>query len=1238
MKSTKNSYKNTENEKEKAMTTDQVWPVGHFFADDQAAKEARKQVLLKEAEKKAKEVSELLNDKWEKAIAPEKVIAPESDEDQNNAGENESKTQPASIEDELYHMAERYVLGLKSRYWRIDGKYYSVFDTREVKLIIERTINPESFDTPNNLVSINHALRACLKQGLVPAALQPKDKEKFEQLINLFEKKKNGLTDPYGHVVTEVASSSVMGQFFSKVVQVSKKESIGEKKLDPSIGKELREIAKQCEYTPLSHIQFWKLESPTSNVILDTKIPALYPVGDRYVIYASSDDIYIEDDDECQKWIEEKTKGIKGFKFGIPTARELKTSFQDGYHTYNPYMDELYGMDDLHGRICMASTGEAHSYWNVTNISKISEKLWAKIRDSKDGSYAVIPICRLKEGVENDFSDSLTKSLLVCLENGLVPKSMESSTKSRFRELIAQYKKTKVKDLTSVLTKASKAPAPAPKPNYADILSKLKLGVYKDSDGKTEDCQLFQQLKDYISQKDGKLSFDMEKFMKAVREGSFKKTVNDFDYDINSRLASGEGSPEQRKAMELSNCDYYRANLAAYPVSWLTNENYGSWELFEEMNHPKGGDSTPVSGGKKWMARPPQLDVKKNGICAIDFGTRSTTVVCKDEENGERLLPVGEGLLDRAPEIRDYENPTSMEFRDLDSFLKAYYDHDRKGRPFTKWNDLFVSHAAADALSQGDQERSGFDELKQWANDPGREISLKDEQGNAILLKPFDKIEGEDFNPIELYAYYLGLYINNQYNGIYLKYMMSYPVNYSVQVRENIRKSFEKGLKKSLPPAILADEKLMKTFSVTMPASEPAAYAMEALKELNLDATEESGTAYGVFDFGGGTTDFDFGMEDLDDFYDYKLRQFGAGGDVYLGGENLLALMAYEVYRANVDEMRKKSIPLILPFEERPFDGAGLLVEERSKASSAACMNMRILQEMLRDLWESQSIPEKYRETMTVSLYSLQSDKKVSVDLKIDAGGLKELLEKRIGRTVDQFFIKLMKVFIPVVRNKNIRKIHIFMAGNSSKSLIVWKLMNDHVDQLNRRFEDIVKAQGFLDLHPALGNPVSGSDEEKDERPLSEKPTGKTGVAFGLLRCREEGNDVLVVNENDISLGEKKEASFPYYLGLWRRHKFECKIKKSDPYGVWIPFVPAMKKGFEIRYTADDRVFKPGLLKDGDVATLTCYIDDDEISREKWIYVRRTDISTIQYTVQTEEERKAGKEPSEPDIHTRKLQ
>ena len=151
------------------------------------------------------------------------------------------------------------------------------------------------------------------------------------------------------------------------------------------------------------------------------------------------------------------------------------------------------------------------------------------------------------------------------------------------------------------------------------------------------------------------------------------------------------------------------------------------------------------------------------------------------------------------------------------------------------------------------------------------------------------------------------MYINNMRNGIYLKYVMSFPVKYSKDTKEIIRKSFENGLKKSLPKTIVDDDDIMSKFSVKYQISEPAAYAVTALEQAGFKPKDENEKyLYGIFDFGGGTTDFDFGIwrgasDDEYDSYncDYVLECFGADSDVRLGGENILEMLAYNVFKDN---------------------------------------------------------------------------------------------------------------------------------------------------------------------------------------------------------------------------------------------------------------------------------------------------------------------------------------------------
>ena len=224
------------------------------------------------------------------------------------------------------------------------------------------------------------------------------------------------------------------------------------------------------------------------------------------------------------------------------------------------------------------------------------------------------------------------------------------------------------------------------------------------------------------------------------------------------------------------NIDKIRSNMTSLPKSVLSDPNKGDWEVYEDalINNWL---NTNNSEDFYFFARNPKLDINRNAVCAIDFGTKSTVVAIRDKD--ERLLRIGNGNSYSDLRKEDFENPTFLYFQDFKEFNKDYKK--RIGRPFTKWRDVLVSHEAASKFyDEIDDEKSyyaTFNELKQWANTKNRHQILIDKSGNRVKLNSYLNLTSKDtFDPIELYAYYLGLYINNYNNGIYLHYTLSFPV------------------------------------------------------------------------------------------------------------------------------------------------------------------------------------------------------------------------------------------------------------------------------------------------------------------------------------------------------------------------------------------------------------------------------------------------------------------------------
>lgn len=923
-------------------------------------------------------------------------------------------------------------------------------------------------------------------------------------------------------------------------------------------------------------------------VWMDTKLLALYPNPDAFRIRI----ICNRDEDIVRRY----KKVIEGFNFEAPTFDECAVTFRR--NRGNPYIGEYGKMDYLNNIYNIPasnnrSQGDCYSrstFWGDRTICPDYLATTTPSRDHlrryytcdpsssgninffRDGfSCYIIPICHLAKSVSDSYS--LMDRLNCLMENQLVPKGL-GNVENAYKALMKEWKNARP----------------------------------------------------YLSGSIGSLSLDREAYRKQCLD------VYDRDYDTFRKDHPEAGKIRDYVKDSLLQCDFTRANISPYDEKRLTDINLGHWELVE--GSLPGWKEEKLPEGKAWVARPPQLDIR-GGVCAIDFGTKSTVVACRDENQDERLRRVGKGDFNAAPRETDYENPTTVELRHYDRFREAY--EGRQGRPFTRWSDVTVSHQAADAIFNAEYTGayySVFNELKQWANDPARRMFLTDQEGKVIELKPYSEIKEGDFDPIEIYAYYLGLYINNMTNGIYLNYIMSFPVNYSVAVREKIRSSFERGIRKSLPPAILNDQEQMKHFRIQPGCSEPAAYAITALREFHLEPQSENDrVAYGVFDFGGGTTDFDFGIASIPArHYNMQIEQFGYGGDPYLGGENILMLMAYEVFRENAAVMRKQKIHMVLPEGVRRFTGSEVLVEDRSNASQSAYLNTRELQRFLRPIWEKTAGYEELgNDEQSISLYPSGSSKKEMVKIKIRIPDLDKLIHDRIEKGVQSFFIKLTEAF----RNVDYHgKINIFLAGNSCKSAVVQELFRQAINEKEQAMEKTMGAKGQYTLYLPLEMQNKTESKGKDQEAQPEKEwdrvrTGKTGVAFGLLRCRKGARDVKVINKNDEMVqGAEKEVKFPYYLGeIGRDGLFHVTVGPDIGYGSWVEYIDASEDEFELCYTKDARA-QTGKLPDSEVPRVSCYLDVDEVTDDENVnvFVRKKDVETLQYAVGSLKQSEDGKD------------
>ena len=702
-----------------------------------------------------------------------------------------------------------------------------------------------------------------------------------------------------------------------------------------------------------------------------------------------------------------------------------------------------------------------------------------------------------------------------------------------------------------------------------------------------------------INFKDG--SSEIREYKKGVLQGEaiFKKDNQEKKYYYTNGLR--EEMPVLKYYLSI---DRERINIDDYDEERLWDINLGHWDLKEEDK-----EELKEILGRKVYERDPKEDVHQGGIVGIDFGTKSTVVVYQKDKTTIMPMRISGGKLNKKVDDTDYENPTVIEFRNVENFLKKYNEKD--GRPNTRWEDIMVSHTAFGNLTDGPSEyfTSIISDIKQWTTKEKEKHYLKDRTGSEYTLPPYLKLDENEENyidPVELYAYYIGSYINTMTNGIYLEYLLSFPVTYEKAIREKILNSFEKGIKKSLPIQIQEDEKLMKKFKVKHGANEPAAYAACALKNFKIEPKDKDDKVYyGVFDFGGGTTDFDFGIWKLaedEDMYDYELEHFGAGGDKYLGGENIIKELAYKVFTENSDTLLKKRIQYIRPENYDELKGEGALV---NNDSSIAKLNTRILGEILRGVWEN-SATEEMNVIKPPYLYDTRGekigmgdDKQLSLNTLEDE--LKGLIREKIDKGINNFFIKLEDAF----KDEDAKEINIFLAGNSCKHPFV----NEIFAEYQEKMKDKIKLN-LYDLKAIEGL------KEKDSTKVM--PTGKTGVAYGLIYSRKGGR--IKVTNRDEKENMANEVNFKFYIGNNKRDLFNTVLSPNSKYEKFEYFGKVTSDTFEIYYTTlpEAQTGKMEIDKTNvKRIPLNEEYDEDEEYR---IYIKATKPTKISYAIVKKEE------------------
>ena len=602
--------------------------------------------------------------------------------------------------------------------------------------------------------------------------------------------------------------------------------------------------------------------------------------------------------------------------------------------------------------------------------------------------------------------------------------------------------------------------------------------------------------------------------------------------------------------------DWRSARLPKLDESVLYDQNTGLWEI--SLSEPPTEEYILVEIDEEWEADPIENKIREEALVAIDFGTSNTVIAIAENENVEMLRL---GLEDWFEQLHPshYENPTLLEFSD-EAILDVWKNVPH--RPPMRWDELSASHSVKAQLQNSrldvEVSRRVLSAIKLWIRTPLNK-SVFDKNGKEITFQfPKDSIfdptvplvlgENHPIDPIELYAFYLGMSINTRQRGIHLQYYLTFPVQYTQEQRTLILSSFRLGLYRSLPASI-ASSSYAAQFNVSAIGSEPAAFAASLL-EAKDEAPTKEGKAFAVFDFGGGTTDFAFGIwrksqpENIEEWGNYAvIEHFSPSGDINLGGEVLLWQIVYRIYEQNIHLMRSNRIPLAPPPHDIVLEGMEVLLRSDHIAQS----NVMVMMEKFRPLWERKGEEIGNDEGISITLRDHKGTAQV-LELFIQKEELESWIVSRIYKGIQNFAIAMHTAF---QGREGIEQIDVFLAGNSSRSIIVQALFGLPVPVSEESFPvTLLKQKEYLLFSELLGQIWKDRCPKIVVSPVltaeGSRLNCKTGVALGIISL-SPGRGLF---EKAIG-GEASQPPFSLFVGFKWGPVFHCVLKQNQRYHVW---------------------------------------------------------------------------------------
>ena len=546
--------------------------------------------------------------------------------------------------------------------------------------------------------------------------------------------------------------------------------------------------------------------------------------------------------------------------------------------------------------------------------------------------------------------------------------------------------------------------------------------------------------------------------------------------------------------------------------------------------------------------RDPKLDVIK-AWAAIDVGTSSTVVALRGERATPELLRIGTTAAAVVP--ADYESPTEIAFENLGRTVKAW--RDRVIFPLTRWEDLVVGQAARalragpaaankDLLPRAAATLTALPLLRDRI-DRKEAVKLRgrtDPETAEVLKKPAPPIIDEEgigahdpFDPVELYAYYVGLTINQRHRGLCTHYAISMPTGWAAARRQSILCAFRRGLYRSLPAGLVAYDDLEGLEVVDAgPAAIPfVAHAFRAF------AIQPKGEVipFAVLDAGASETGIVFGLyrdakpeERSNQGFERVIEFLEPSAIPWLAGERMLHRMAYGVYKASEAAVREARIAFEVPEEETPLAGA----EELFAPSPEARANTLLLKDAIRPILEGDAASK----IPTAIKLLGEGGAAVDVPLSIDRAALTTTLQGWMADGVTAFLQALGAALTKIGRDPDPHDgLHVFLGGRLGMHPYLY-------ERLAGQLPSNVKIHRF---------------KEPDKTNLA-APTVKTATALGILSMRFD-------RLGAVPRAEKRDA-FRYRVGRARHGQFMDVVDPAVEYDEWREMGPCQKPDVDVLF------------------------------------------------------------------------